>query len=305
MLHPGYDTIPRPLNTSQVRISRTNMDWPKLDWFRAVATVRAFVIGHVRFTFDCCRLRGGISFARLSCSRESPSSIVIFHLSLDPKYFRMFSRHEIGGEDFMEDDKSNVHFSTISISFFFACFFHFFLRIVEEIGSTREGIIPFAMFVFNANAQNSRAYSFPPTFERVWVRLTRGSFSINKNKHSGAEPRVFFPQTTIKRGEREGEIKNRMEKKRQTNGGRRERARDKRNSRNIYLEGFILRSRLFYFGHAFLGQFFSNRSDAVIRDSMHAGDSTSNTDCSAISLSLSLFNVTSLRNTPDLSVFIS
>lgn len=206
----------------------------------------------------------------------------------------------------MEDDKSNVHFSTISISFFFACFFLFFFKNRRrDRFDDREGIIPFAMFVFNANAQNSRAYSFPPTFERVWVRLTRGSFSINKNKHSGAEPRVFFPQTTIKRGEREGEIKNRMEKKRQTDGGRRERARDKRNSRNIYLEGFILRSRLFYFGHAFLGQFFSNRSDAVIRDSMHAGDSTSNTDCSAISLSLSLFNVTSLRNTPDLSVFIS
>lgn len=89
---------------------------------------------------------------------------------------------------------------------------------------------------------------------------------------------------------------------------KRERTRDKRNSRNIYL-GFILRSRLFYFGHAFLGQFFSNRSDAVIRDSMHAGDSTSNADCSAISLFLSLSpslsNVTSLRNTPDLSVFIS
>lgn len=63
-------------------------------------------------------------------------TIVNRNFSLDPKYFRMFSRHEIEGEDFMEDDKSNVHFSTISISFFFACFFLFFLRIVEEIGST-------------------------------------------------------------------------------------------------------------------------------------------------------------------------
>lgn len=59
---------------------------------------------------------------------------------------------------------------------------------------------------------------------------------------------MFFPQTTIKRGEREGEVKNRMEKKRQTDkrkkdGGRgeeegkRERTRDKRNSRNIYTWG--------------------------------------------------------------------
>ena len=69
------------------------------------------------------------------------------------------------------------------------------------------------------------------------------------------------------------------------------RTRDKRNSRNIYLGGFILRSRLFYFGHAFLGQFFSNRSDAVIRDSMHAGDSTRIAPRS-LSLSLSLSNIT-------------
>ena len=206
---------------------------------------------------------------------------------------------------------NRIFHNSISISFFFIVFVLFFLEGIERIVERNIIIRCCTNFKNNSSTcvcfqreqctQNSRAYSFPATFERVWVRLTRDRFPSTKTNIPGRSS-MFFPQTTI---ERVGEMKNRMGRKRRTDKRRKDgggRGRDKRNSRNIYLGGFILRSRLFYFGHAFLGQFFSNRSDAVIRDSMHAGDSTR---IALRSLSLSLSLSPTLRNTPDLSVFIS
>lgn len=130
MLHPGYDTIPRPLNTSQVRISRTNMDWPKLDWFRAVATVSGFC--HRPCSFHVRLLQ----ITRWNLFREviMLSGMTIVNRNFSPisrsrsKYFRMFSRHVIGGKDFTEDDKSNVHNFYFVLLRRFACFLFFIIR---------------------------------------------------------------------------------------------------------------------------------------------------------------------------------
>lgn len=67
----------------------------------------------------------------------------------------------------------------------------------------------------------------------------------------------FFSRTTLKRSERKKEKNKRGEGRKREN--------DKEKLAIHTLGGFILRSRLFYFGHAFLGQFFSNRFDGDSR----------------------------------------
>lgn len=136
------------------------------------------------------------------------SSIVIFH-----SIFRIYLSFQIFSNiraAWRRDRRrkilqiNRIFHNSISISFFFIVFVLFFFggerknrRFVER------NIIIRCCTNFKSNSstcvcfqreqctQNSRAYSFPATFERVWGPVNAGSFSINKNKHTGAEFHVF------------------------------------------------------------------------------------------------------------------
>lgn len=144
---------------------------------------------------------------------------------------------------------NRIFHNSISISFFFfIVFVLFFLEGIERI--VERNIIIRCCTNFKSNSstcvcfqreqctQNSRAYSFLATFERVWVRLTRDRFPSTKTNIPGRSS-MFFPQTTI---ERVGEMKNRMGRKRRTDkrrkdGGGRGRERETSETRETYTWG--------------------------------------------------------------------
>lgn len=180
------------------------------------------------------------------------SSIVIFH-----SIFRIYLSFQIFSNiraAWRRDSRrkilqiNRILHNSISISFFFIVFVLFFLEGIERI--VERNIIIRCCTNFKSNSstcvcfqreqctQNSRAYSFPATFERVWVRLTRDRFPSTKTNIPGRSS-MFFPQTTI---ERVGEMKNRMGRKRWTDkrrkdGGGRGRERETSETRETYTWG--------------------------------------------------------------------
>lgn len=180
------------------------------------------------------------------------SSIVIFH-SIFRTYlsFQIFSNIRAA---WRRDSRrkilqiNRILHNSISISFFFIVFVLFFLEGIERIVERNIIIRCCTNFKNNSSTcvcfqreqctQNSRAYSFPATFERVWVRLTRDRFPSTKTNIPGRSS-MFFPQTTI---ERVGEMKNRMGRKRRTDkrrkdGGGRGRERETSETRETYTWG--------------------------------------------------------------------
>lgn len=181
------------------------------------------------------------------------SSIVIFH-----SIFRIYLSFQIFSNiraAWRRDRRrkilqiNRIFHNSISISFFFfIVFVLFFLEGIERI--VERNIIIRCCTNFKSNSstcvcfqreqctQNSRAYSFLATFERVWVRLTRDRFPSTKTNIPGRSS-MFFPQTTI---ERVGEMKNRMGRKRRTDkrrkdGGGRGRERETSETRETYTWG--------------------------------------------------------------------